>query len=199
MKNAIVLIDGENFRKKVEDVLKAESVKTPTTNFEDIRLNELLLEVFKPFKKIKIAKINYYSAKLRIYPSTETKSKQLIADQRKLKMTLESQGINFVIAGNVRAQEEKNSKGIVKKTSFKEKGVDVRIAVDMVSIACDKEYDTIILCSSDSDIQPAVYEAKKRGCKIIYIGFGFSPNKGLMFTTDQTVLFRNHEILKVLK
>ncbi|MHC1716730.1 MAG: NYN domain-containing protein [Candidatus Dojkabacteria bacterium] len=199
MNKAIVLIDGENFRKKVGEVIKAEGINPSTVNPLDIKLKDLLSVMFKPYRNIKLSQINYYSAKLKVYPGTKKKSHQLIADQRHLKSTLESQGINFVIAGNVRAQEEIDSKGKFKKVTFKEKGVDVRIAVDMVAIACDKKFETIILCSSDSDIQPAVAEAKARGSKIVYLGFSLNPNKGLMFTTDQSVLFRNPEIISAVK
>jgi DNA-binding LacI/PurR family transcriptional regulator len=60
----------------------------------------------------------------------------------------------------------------------------------------DKLLKTAILCSSDSDLQPAVQEAKKRGIEVVYLGFGFQPNKGLMYTTNATVVFRDAEILK---
>lgn len=198
MSKAIVLIDGENFQKKVEEVLIAESVKFSSANLLDIKLKDLISNVFKPYGKISISEINYYSAKLSVYKFTQKKSLQLIADQRHLKTSLETQDINFIIAGNVRAQEEKDNNGKVKKYTFKEKGVDVRIAVDMVSMACDKKYETIILCSSDSDIQPAVAEAKKRGSKVVYLGFSLNPNKGLMYTTNQSVLFRNPEIISAV-
>lgn len=197
MSKAIVLIDGENFRKKVEEVLKAESVKLSSIKRLDIKINDLISNVFEPYENIKISQINYYSAKLKVYKGTEKKSRELIAYQRQLKTSLESQGIKFIMAGNVRAQKETRGKG--KRVTFKEKGVDVRIAVDMVSMACDKKFETIILCSSDSDIQPAVTEAKSRGSQIVYLGFSLNPNKGLMFTTNQTVLFRNPEVVSAVK
>ncbi|MBU1323155.1 NYN domain-containing protein, partial [Patescibacteria group bacterium] len=55
---------------------------------------------------------------------------------------------------------------------------------------------TAILCSSDSDLQPAVQEVRRRGVEVVYLGFEFQPNKGLMYTTNNTVLFRNSEIIK---
>ena len=82
--------------------------------------------------------------------------------------------------------------------NFLHKGVDVRIAVDMVTLACDKKMDTAILCSSDSDLQPAVYELKKRKVKVVYLGFEIKPNKGLAYSADRTILFRNQEILSAL-
>ena len=99
------------------------------------------------------------------------------------------QGYEFVIAGNVRAQK------IDSKIVFREKGVDVKIAVDLVSLACDKKLTTAILCSSDSDLQPAIKELKERNVEVIYLGFETSPNKGLTYTTDRTILLRNSEVV----
>ena len=84
------------------------------------------------------------------------------------------------------------------KTIFREKGVDVRLAVDLVSLSCDKSIDRAIICSSDSDLQPAIAETRKRGVEVIYLGFENSPNKGLTFTTHRTVLFRNSEIAQAI-
>lgn len=78
---------------------------------------------------------------------------------------------------------------------FKEKGVDVRIAVDMVSMSCDNSLETVILASSDSDLQPAIKEAGRRNKTIIYVGFEISPNKGISYTTNRTILIRNSEII----
>ena len=110
--------------------------------------------------------------------------------QRYLKTQLVKQGFEFIIGGNVRSQKVGN------KVIFREKGVDVKIAVDMVSFAVDKKAQTIIVCSSDSDLQPAVQEAKRRKIKVVYLGFGHNPNKGLSYTTDKTILFRDPEILE---
>jgi uncharacterized LabA/DUF88 family protein len=112
-----------------------------------------------------------------------------------LKTWLEKQGFRYHKAGNVRAYKGKWRQG-EKSVSFREKGVDVRIAVDMVVGACDKSVSTMILASSDSDYQPAVKEVMKRGVECIYLGFEQMPNKGLMYTTSRTILIRNAEILK---
>ena len=51
-------------------------------------------------------------------------------------------------------------------TYFVEKQVDVRIAVDLVSMAHRDEYDAAYLLSADGDFVPAVQEARKFGKKI---------------------------------
>ncbi len=53
-------------------------------------------------------------------------------------------------------------------TTQVEKGVDVRLAVDMVSLAFAHVYDTAILVSSDADLVPAVEQVKNLGKHVEY-------------------------------
>ncbi|MFH1656362.1 MAG: NYN domain-containing protein [Candidatus Nealsonbacteria bacterium] len=122
---------------------------------------------------------------------------ELIQKQRELKNHLEKQGFEVIYAGRVRGYEESCPKGH-KFLTFKEKGVDVRIAVDMITFACDKEIKTAIIASSDSDLQPAIKELKNKGVEQIYLGFEDNPNKGLTFTTNRTILIRNSEITEFM-
>ena len=88
-----------------------------------------------------------------------------------LKTHLQNQGFEVVLAGRVRGHIEKCIRGH-KILTFREKGVDVRIAVDMVTLACDKELKTAIIGSSDSDLQPAILELKKEELKEFILAFG---------------------------
>jgi len=191
MSDTILFIDGENFLHKVEDVLKMENVKIKKGNLSKINLNFLF---DKALEKYEIKRKIFYAAKLHFHPKTKEKSFELILFQRYLKTNLQKQGFEVLIAGNVRGQEVTIDHKT--KVIFREKGVDVRIAVDLVAMSADKIIKTAILCSSDSDLQPAVQEARRRGTEIVYLGFSFQPNKGLMYTTNTTVLFRDTEILK---
>jgi len=110
---------------------------------------------------------------------------------------LESQDFEFIFGGRVRGNIKILKRG-KKFVSFREKGVDVRMAVDMVGMAYRKELKTVILASSDSDLQPAVRELKGIDVECIYLGFEIEPNKGLSYTTDRTILIRNSEVLKFL-
>lgn len=194
---ALVLIDGENFRNYVKRIL-VESGETYTDDdYNSIDLKSLINKIFLNENNIEIKQIKYYVAKISLFAESLKYSQKKISGQRKLKMSLEKQGINFIVSGHVRRQNiivnEKT------KHVFHEKGVDVGLAVDIMSQIIDKQFDTIVLCSSDSDLQPAVKEARKRGLSIIYLGFSINPNKGLQVTTNQTVLFRNSEIISMLK
>lgn len=189
MPSYILFIDGENFLHKVEDVLKEEKSVGAKQQIAGMNLDNL----FKlSLQGLKLTRKIFYVARLHQHPDTKKKSEELIKLQRKLRNNLVKQGYEFVIAGNVRAQRVNG------KIIFREKGVDVKIAVDMVSLACDKKLDAAILCSSDSDLQPAVAELKRRKVEVVYLGFETNPNKGLTYTTDKTILLRNSEILESL-
>ena len=140
----------------------------------------------------------FYFARIKEYEESKEKSQQLIEEQRLLKTHLEYQGFEVILTGRVRGQMEELHGGN-KILVFKEKGVDVKIAVDMVSFACDRKAQDIILGSSDSDLQPAIKEVRKRGAHCIYLGFENQPNKGLSYTTNRTILMRNSEILEFEK
>lgn len=189
MEKVIVFIDGENFIHKIGGVITEAGLNKKKVNFVKIKLMNLISKVLNG---IKIDEVIFYGAKLHYYPEFPEKSNELIGRQRSLKTELEKQGIKFIIAGNVRGQL------VDGKMVFKEKGVDVKLAVDIVTMACDKKVSTVVLCSSDSDLQPAVSEARKRGVNIIYLGFELSPNKGLIATTNKTILFRTSEIKETL-
>lgn len=187
MPKSILFIDGENFLHKVEEVLKQEGIGRNKENLALIDLNKLFKEALQGFD---ISRKIFYAARLHLHPDTKKKSEELIRLQRKLRNNLVNQGYEFVIAGNVRAQKVGNH------VVFREKGVDVKIGVDMTSLACDKKVEAAILCSSDSDLQPAITELKERGVEIIYLGFENNPNKGLTFTTNRTILLRNPEVIE---
>ena len=190
--DTILYIDGENFLKKMKTVIRNRNESNSdlsSYNFKGL-LNQVLRE-------IKINKRFFYSARLKEHPKTREKSKELIEKQRILKTNLEKQEFDFILSGSVRGYMSKDSKGR-ELLIFKEKGVDVRMAVDMVTSACDKKIKTAIIGSSDSDLQPAIKVLKERSVECIYLGFELSPNKGLTYTTDRTILIRNSEVLEFL-
>lgn len=189
MAKCVLFIDGENFLYKVEDVLKSEGIDKAKVDLALIDLVKLFTEALKGFN---ISRKIFYVSKLHLHPDTIRKSEELIRTQRKLRNNLLKIGYEFVIAGNVRAQK------VGSKVVFREKGVDVKIAVDLVSLACDKKLDTAILCSSDSDLQPAVRELRIRQVEVVYLGFEASPNKGFTYTTNRTILLRNPEVIAAL-
>jgi uncharacterized LabA/DUF88 family protein len=194
MSKTILYIDGENIKHYLKLVLKNAQIPVKQHNLENFAYSTLFSQVLKG---LDLAEQRYYSAKIRYHAEQQAKSKELILKQRVQKSSLEKQGIKVIMGGNVRPQEVTvNGK---KTTVFHEKGVDVQIAVDLITDALDKTITTAVLCSSDSDLQPAVQELKQRGVEIIYLGFEISPNKGLSYTTNRTILIRNSEVLDIYR
>ncbi|MFA6042637.1 MAG: NYN domain-containing protein [Patescibacteria group bacterium] len=57
-------------------------------------------------------------------------------------------------------------------TRSREKGIDVKLATDLIVGAVDNRYDVAIVVSSDTDLVPAIDWVRNRGKKLIeYIGF----------------------------
>jgi uncharacterized LabA/DUF88 family protein len=186
----ILLIDGENLKGKIKDIFKENNKDEPIWHLFDF--NKLFENVLKDKD---VENKVFYFAKIKQHPDSIDKSKELIESQRLLKTHLEKNGFEVIMSGSVRGNYKENKKGH-KILTFKEKGVDVKIAVDIVSMACDKKVDEIFLASSDSDMQPAIKEGRDRGVKFTYIGFETRQNKGLMFTTQRTVLIRDTQVFE---
>ena len=62
---------------------------------------------------------------------------------------------------------------------YHEKGVDVKLAVDLLVGAYDDLYDSAILISSDTDLIPAIQKVKHLGKHVEYIGFAHQPSFGM--------------------
>jgi len=95
-----------------------------------------------------------------IVQGRDKKSRELYAQQQKLFYNLEKQKIKICKGFMLFSNGE-----------YHEKGVDVRVAIEIVRGALKDEYDECYLVSSDSDLLPAVLEAKKVKKRIIYVGF----------------------------
>ena len=191
--DTILLIDGENLKGKIKTVFKEAGKEKPVWHEYDFKnlFNKVL-------KGLTINRKIFYFARIKEHEGSKKKSKELILEQRLLKTNLETQGFEVILSGRVRGQMEvgRDGKSIL---IFKEKGVDVKIAVDMVSLSCEKKVKEIILGSSDSDLQPAIKEVRDRKVNCVYLGFEAQPNKGISYTSSRTILIRNSEIFEFEK
>jgi uncharacterized LabA/DUF88 family protein len=80
----------------------------------------------------------------------------------------------------------------------REKGVDVRIAVDLLALADTNEYGLAILLSGDADLAPAAKHVIEKGKKVINAHFGNNSSKELRDTcTNQFMI--NPETIKKCK
>ena len=189
-----LFIDGRNFISKMASVFNPDNNKNKEIDFSLYDFAGLFNKVLSG---IKIDRKIFYISRLTIHKDTKDKSEELIEKQRKLINVLGQQGFEIIFAGKVRGNLGRCPKGH-EVLLFKEKGVDVRIAVDLITFACNKEIDMAVIASSDSDLQPAIRELNNRNIELIYLGFESSPNRGLSYTTNRTILIRNSEVIEFI-
>lgn len=106
------------------------------------------------------------------------------------------------IDGRVVNHEELRRKGVseIEIRTTREKGIDVKLATDLIVGAVDDRYDTAIIVSSDSDLVPAIDWIRiKRNKKVEYIGFSIIDKKDERNTTRplQTMISRT-DIQRIL-
>lgn len=84
------------------------------------------------------------------------------------------------------------NKGVleIRYLKLREKGIDVKIATDLVVGAVDDKYDTAIIVSSDTDLIPAIdWVRMRKKKKIEYIGFSLIDSNDATQSTAPTVTF----------
>lgn len=93
------------------------------------------------------------------------------------------------------------SKGI-SSVSFqrsREKGIDVKLAVDLLIGAYDDKYDTAIIISSDTDLIPVIdIIRKKLGKKVEYVGFSSPEIDGMEAVRPTNAMIHKSDTQRVL-
>jgi uncharacterized LabA/DUF88 family protein len=154
----IILLDGSNFYHRLRD---------PELNFKNIlefnykKFGEWLAE------KRKIVNCIYYVGLVR-KEQDNVKSEKLVRNQQRLFAYLKNQG--WEIKTGYMMKHDKD---------YKEKGVDVKLAIDILDFAYQDKYDTAIVVSSDTDLIPAISRTRELKKKIEYIGFAHRPSFGM--------------------
>jgi len=171
----VIYIDGNNFYKYLKD----EEINFP----KGIKFNYNKFVEFLTRGRICISK-RYYIGIARNLDGTE-KSNQIVKGQQKFLSKLEDEG--FII---------KRGRVIYDKGKIREKGTDVKIAVDLVVGAIENKYDTVILVSSDTDLIPAINYLKYKGKRLEYVGFSHSPSLGMQKFADFSILLLPEDIEK---
>lgn len=126
---------------------------------------------------------HYYVGAIRRQRNNE-KAEKMYADQQKLIAKLQQQNI-FITLGQLIQHPDK---------TFHEKGVDVRLAVEMIRFAREDKYDIACLVSSDTDLVAAVEEVKSFGKKVQYVGIAKGQSFGLTKVANDVRLLRPEDI-----
>ena len=185
-------VDGENIFYQLVDILIQAKRITKRDELIKFDMKWLLCEAVRLKDQPKT--IRYYGTKLHLIKgmgkATEARSLRMIQHKRAWGSWLSSQKIIYVTAGNLKARQSG------KTISFQEKGVDVRLAVDMVQDACYSGKTHLVLVSSDSDLTPAVSAARLQKQKVTYVAFSETINKGMAFTATQTLTFTRDDVIE---
>lgn len=107
-------------------------------------------------KHRKLVKVGYYNAPLKQQFDSDLASRQQRFFSRLDKLPLWEVKLS---KRRKRISPDGNIQHIIK-------GDDIHLAVDMVTHACDNEFDVAILVSGDGDFLPLIKEVKKRGKKV---------------------------------
>src|SRR3989338_4494569 len=162
-----IAIDGSNFYHKLKSLGFRHQINFDFGAFADFLVGDK-----------KIVSKKYYVGAIRENPS-EPKTKELLANQQRLLAKLKYQGFTYELGYLLKSDHR-----------FHEKGVDVKMAVDMVAGSYKNSYDHFILVSSDSDLVPAVQEVRANKRTVEYVGFSNSVS---------IALIRNCSDVKTLK
>jgi len=152
--------------------------------------------IFKGFRKYNI-KADY------------EKLKNFIARGRELQSIFLYEGVVYPMSSQKKLWYKELSKrsGYVIKASFDkiasngafEKKIDIRIAIDIVSLAYENAYDTAVLVSGDGDYVPVVKKVKELEKNIEVWAFKYSLANTLKKELKQENIFYFEEILSKIK
>lgn len=136
----------------------------------------------------KLLEIRYYIGAVR-RERNNRKSERLYADQQRLLRRLQGQSVVVTLGQIIRHPDK----------TYHEKGVDVRVAVEMIRFARLNKYDQAYLISSDTDLVPAVEEVQSFKKTVQYVGTPKGQSFGLSKTANDVRLLRPEEIKKFFK
>lgn len=194
-KPTIVYIDGENAFFQFYDELRRKRKVRYREDLVKFDLKWLLDQALDEGERID----RYYGVKLQEVDSSKDlleRTQRMIDHKRRWIGYLSNLGIDFIEAGQLKVREVPGRK---KDYTFEEKGVDVRLAVDIVEDAVAQKADHIVLMSSDADLLSAVHAARRHDTKVTYLSHEERTNDTIVGGVDETKTFTSKQILEAFK
>lgn len=171
-----IYIDGGNFHHLVLKKLAIQELNFSFENFANFLANG---------RKITDEGKRFYVGTIR-EKEGDLRSRKAMSKQTKLFTILKSYNWEIktsklrirtekiIIDDRVVGYNDLLKKGIkqIEFQKMREKGIDVKLATDLLVGAVDKKYDTAVVVSSDADLVPAIDWIRHRfNKKVEYIGF----------------------------
>ena len=187
----VAYIDGENFSFRVAEILVNNGRIKEKNALTAIDIRGLLEQALS----CNGLTIRYYGTRVRVVkdtPELKAKTRKFINRNRILRNSLSKQSIHFVESGKLQVRDGDTCKKCGNQDlHLKEKGVDVKIAVDIITDSAKAR--KLYLVSSDTDLLPAI-EASI--ADITYIAmFGNVTQAIYKATGRQIVVLRESEII----
>lgn len=192
-----LLIDGENFRHQIAGVLLKHKKITNKNDYFDFDFAGFCQEILQTEE----LEIEYFTTKIKqpkfkIPKSLSNLIKNINVQNRRWIAQLTNQKVKIIKAGYLKVRQSNACIHCGKKTLvLQEKGVDVRVATELVMAARTKT-PKLALASSDSDIVPAIEVAHKLGAQIIYVCYDQSLNRSVAANAQRTVTFSDKDVIK---
>jgi uncharacterized LabA/DUF88 family protein len=195
-----ILIDGENLRHQLAHVLYQHKKVTDKQAYFKFDLVSFLAEALRTSSSITAT---YYTTRIK-QPQQKVPlklQKRIIGiseANRRWVADLTNQKVRIVKAGHLKIRESSACVHCGKKTLvLQEKGVDVRVATDLVLARQDTI--SIVLASSDSDLIPSLEASKRAGLKVIYLCYAGWLNRSVAAQAYKTITFDDDLVLKHFK
>jgi len=195
-----VYIDGENCRKGLVRALQDAGLIHGSREMTKYRLRDLLKDVLDIDDE---PVISYYASKIKL-PYGYTPSREVMVHVDRIRKfsrhwvpNLEQQKITYVKAGYLKVKSGVTCSNCGHTQDvLQEKGVDVRLATDVLEAAYTESGGTVALFSSDSDLIPALIKAKEQGTKISYVCFADYLNHAVSKVANETISIPTEKVKK---
>ena len=194
-----IYIDGENFRKGLERYLRDMKLLSSGETLKKYDIQALLGDVVG----VDGLEIVYYSSKVKL-PKGYEPSAKIVDTANKIKeesrvwlSNVVGQGIGLIKAGNLKIKQSKPCyKCQSQQEILQEKGVDVRLAVDMLEDVYENSPSVVGLLSSDTDLCPVIHKAVAKSVKVTYICFANGLTRAVAAASSETITISAEKIKK---
>lgn len=196
-----IYIDGGNFYHLVLKKLKINELNFSFENFALFLANGRMITGKRYY--VGTVREREGDPKTKVAMSRQTKfftvmsSRQWIINTSKLRTRLEK----IVIDERVKDYKELLNKGVqyIEFERTREKGIDVKLATDLIVGALDNQYDTAVVVSSDADLVPAIDWVRHRGKKRVeYVGFSLIGQDQADITRPLQTMISKTDIQRIL-
>lgn len=198
----LVFIDGENFRQRLtETLIDAGIINNKHARFS-INIRKLLEDVLDS----RDLTIKYYASVIRL-PKNYIPAQDVTDYINKVKeerrywiRNLKGQNIEYVKAGTLKVRQGAPCRKChAALETLQEKGVDVRLALDIFESSFDRKNREIAVFSSDVDICPAYHKIQKHGARVNYVCFENYLNRGSSAAANRTIKIPTEKLAEFIK